>query len=121
MCGQDGKYCISSFEVIFKVFNGVMLLMVVIDDGILYELLIGEKVDGRVMKVFDDGVVLFLFDVIWILQVIIFDYDECYGVGIIVFLVIYVFYYVLGYGVFNFISCRMVVKVFGVSFDNMKI
>ena len=124
-CGQDGKYCTSSLEVTPKVPNGAMSYgamssTVAIDDGTLYELLTGEKADGRVMKALDDGVVLFSPDATRISQAIISDHDERHGAGTTVLPAIHAPHHALGYGVPNLISRRTAAKVLGVSPDNMK-
>lgn len=119
-CGQDGKYCTSSLEVTPKVPNGAMSSTVAIDDGTLYELLTGEKADGRVMKALDDGVVLFSPDATRISQAIISDHDERHGAGTTVLPAIHAPHHALGYGVPNLISRRTAAKVLGVSPDNMK-
>ena len=119
-CGQDGKYCTSSLEVAPKVPNGAMSSTVAIDDGTLYELLTGEKADGRVMKALDDGVVLFSPDATRISQAIISDHDERHGAGTTVLPAIHAPHHALGYGVPNLISRRTAAKVLGVSPDNVK-
>ena len=124
-CGQDGKYCTSSLEVTPKVPNGAMSYgamssTVAIDDGTLYELLTGEKADGRVMKALDDGVVLFSPDATRISQAIISDHDERHGAGTTVLPAIHAPHHALGYGVPNLISRRTAAKVLGVSPDNVK-
>ena len=119
-CGQDGKYCTSSLEVTPKVPNGAMSSTVAIDDGTLYELLTGEKADGRVMKALDDGVVLFSPDATRISQAIISDHDERHGAGTTVLPAIHAPHHALGYGVPNLISRRTAAKVLGVSPDNVK-
>lgn len=119
-CGQDGKYCTSSFEVTPKVPNGAMSSTVAIDDGTLYELLTGEKADGRVMKALDDGVVLFSPDATRVSQAIISDHDERHSTGTTVLPAIHAPHHALGYGVPNLISRRTAAKVLGVSPDNVK-
>ncbi|WP_222102689.1 hypothetical protein, partial [Salmonella enterica] len=76
---------------------------VAIDDGTLYELLTGEKADGRVMKALDDGVVLFSPDATRISQAIISDHDERHGAGTTVLPAIHAPHHALGYGVPNLI------------------
>lgn len=119
-CGQDGKYCTSSLEVTPKVPNGAMSSTVAIDDGTLYELLTGEKADGRVMKALDDGVVLFSPDATRVSQAIISDHDERHSTGTTVLPAIHAPHHALGYGVPNLISRRTAAKVLGVSPDNVK-
>ncbi|MSS44890.1 FtsX-like permease family protein [Cutibacterium sp. WCA-380-WT-3A] len=124
-CSQDGKYCYSNLEVAAKVPDAanestVTSSTVIIDDGTLYELLTGEKADGRVMKALDEGVILFSPDAPQVSQAVISNNEEPPGTDTTVLPAIQAPRHAMGYGMPNLISRKMAAKVLGVSPDKMK-
>ncbi|BCQ01790.1 ABC transporter permease [Cutibacterium avidum] len=75
-CDKDGQNCSNSLDM--NVSN-LYIPSVVIDDGTLYELLTGQKADGKVMKALDKGIILFQPDARGRSQVSVFRDDEPNG------------------------------------------